>query len=61
MGSWQELESVAGGSSLVPSLQTYQVSSIRIESQAFGLNIKLSRLMVSVSSILAKFAKKKKN
>ena len=32
--------------------QTYQVSSIRLESQAFGLNLKLSSLMVPISSIL---------
>ena len=33
-------------------LQTYQVSSIRLESQAFGINLKLSSLMVLISSIL---------
>ena len=32
-------------------LQTYQVSSIRLESQAFGLNLKLSSLIVQISSI----------
>ena len=38
--------------------QTYQISSIRLESQAFGLDLKLSSLMVSISSILTMFVKK---